>query len=103
MSSLLGAVPTDFTSALVQYGPIGIICAWLMLREWKQQERSYAQEERRDKRHDEMQKEIRLQRQALDDLTRMMGNEVMSRPQVAQRIMQDTQAITEAIKARSAV
>lgn len=94
-------MPADFTSALFQYGPLGLICAWLMYREAKQQDRIYRQEERREVRHEETQKEIRLQRQSIDDLVRMMAIEVLARPQVAQRAAQDAQQIMEAVKARN--
>lgn len=86
----------------MQYGPLGLICAWLMWREAKQQDRMIKQDDRREVRHEETQKEIRLQRQSIDDLVRMMGIEVLSRPNVAQRAAQDAQQIIEAVKARNA-
>jgi len=88
-------------NALIQTGGLGLICAWLMWRDGKQQERLHDTETRREERHVETQHEIRLQRQAIDDLIRMMGLEVLSRPDVARRAAQDAQAIVEAVKARS--
>lgn len=96
----LASMPTDYTGALLQYGPLGLICAWLMWREAKQQDRIYKQEERREQRHEETQREIRMQRQSIDDLVRMMGIEVLSRPHVQQRAAQDAQQIIDAVAAR---
>lgn len=93
---------TAVFNAIMQYGPLGIICAWLMWRELRQQERIFKIDERREARHEETQREIRLQRQSIDDLVRMMGIEVLSRPNVAQRAAQDAQQIIEAVKARNA-
>lgn len=96
----MAVMPVDFTSALLQYGPLGLICGWLMWREAKQSDRAFKQEERREARHEETQREIRLQRQSLDDLVRMMGLEVLSRPLVASRAAQDAQQIMDAVAAR---
>lgn len=103
MLLLLTTIPSDTAvlNAIMQYGPLGLICAWLMWREVRQQERLYKVDERREARHEETQKEIRLQRQSIDDLVRMMGIEVLSRPHVAQRAVQDAQQIIEAVKARN--
>lgn len=99
--SFIATMPADFTSALFQYGPLGLICAWLMWREAKQQDRQYRQEERREVRHEETQKEIRLQRKSIDDLIQMLGLEVLTRPEVAQRARHDAEQIVAAVKARS--
>ncbi len=97
----LAAMPPDLTSALMQYGPLGLICAWLMLRERKQQERADKLDERREVRHDETQKEIRKQRQSLDDLVRMLSLEVLSRPDVQHRAANDARQIMEGVEART--
>jgi hypothetical protein len=89
-------------NAIMQTGAYGLICAWLMWRDSKQAERAHEHEMKREARHEETQKEIRLQRQSIDDLVRMMGIEVLSRPHVAQRAAQDAQQIIEAVKARNA-
>lgn len=103
----------DVTTALFQYGPLGVMCAWLMWREIKQQERLEArefkqqerldkQEERREERHQETQKEIRLQRKSIDDLIHVITIDIYSRPEVASRVAQDAKAIADAVKARNA-
>ena len=102
----------DLTTALVQYGPLGIFCAWLMWREVKQQERlatkdeadrnlHIQQEARREQRHEETQSEIRKQRHSIDDLVRALAIEVLSRPGVAQRAVNEARALEEAVKSRS--
>ncbi len=113
-SALAAATQSEaILNAVMQTGAYGLICAWLMWRDNKQQERFHAQEERRErqqeqqeerreKRHEETQHEIRMQRQSIDDLVRLMGLEVLSRPDVQRRAAQDAQAIVEAVKARNA-
>lgn len=97
----IASADTAVFNAIMQYGPLGVICGWLMWRELRQQERLFKIDERREARHEETQKEIRLQRQSIDDLVRMMGIEVLSRPHVAQRASQDAQQIIEAVNARN--
>lgn len=92
----------DATTALFQYGPLGVMCAWLMWREIKQQDRIDKQEERREERHQETQKEIRLQRKSIDDLIHVITIDIYSRPDVANRVAQDAKAIADAVKARNA-
>lgn len=98
---IAGMPPDSLIQAVAQTGGFALICAWLMWRDGKQQERHHEYEMRREERHEETQKEIRLQRQSIDDLIRMMGIEVLSRPQVALRASQDAQQIIDSVKARS--
>ncbi len=90
----------DFTKAILQYGPLGLFCLWLMWRETKATERHEKNEDRRDQRFDQLVNESRAARHSVDELVKMMSYEVLTRPNVVDRIVQESRDIHEAAKRR---
>lgn len=100
--SVLSQLPDVWTTALTQWGIPGVVLGFFMLVMWRDREYRQRQDELRDVREKEWIDELRMNRRSIDDLVRIIGIDVLSRPELKERVERDAQELVDAAKARSA-
>ncbi len=105
MPIFMATLPDSVVSALVQAGVLGPIVWWFMVqfrneRTW-QQTRDIAQADAAAKREEKWADKMDSLVEAVGHLIRVTGNEVLTRPDAARRVREDTEELLSAVKERS--
>lgn len=90
---LLAQIPDTAISALIQAGLLGPIVLWFMWRDGKERDRQMAREIKRDEQFERLHGTVA-------DLVRVSGIDIMSRPNILERIKEETRELAEATEAR---
>jgi hypothetical protein len=83
----------DWTESLKPYGIAGIFCAFFMLRDLVQSQREAKREEVHDAREAKREDQLTTVAKAVNQLTRAISLEVLTRPKVMQRARDEASAI----------